>query len=221
MNGCSRIFLGSRRDRSYLTSRTQCSRGMRGAVSNSIAEVVLEGQDLCRFSRDLVEHFRNLLVIRLAEPKGKELAGFGKGQLLDLPDQEIEDLRTQVAELSIETLLDYFDFMAAGDEEVNRSANPRFALETILVRLATLPKTLPIGLVLERLEKLEKRLPGGGSAVSTPRPGGVVQTSQRPLQLRRPRSLRRAIKVPPGKASFLCRQGEKISRFAPGGGRRS
>ena len=143
-----------------------------------IAEVVLEGQDLCRLSRDLVEHFRNLLVIRLAEPKGKELEGFGKGQLLDLPDQEIEGLRPQVAELSIETLLDYFDFMAAGDEEVNRSANPRFALETILVRLATLPKTLPIGLVLERLEKLEKRLPGGGSVVSTPRPGGVVQTSQ-------------------------------------------
>ena len=143
-----------------------------------IAEVVLEGQDLCRLSRDLVEHFRNLLVIRLAEPKGKELEGFGKGQLLDLPDQEIEGLRPQVAELSIETLLDYFDFMAAGDEEVNRSANPRFALETILVRLATLPKTLPIGLVLERLEKLEKKLPGGGSAVSTPRPGGVVQTSQ-------------------------------------------
>jgi DNA polymerase III subunit gamma/tau len=143
-----------------------------------IAEVVLEGRDLCRLSRDLVEHFRNLLVVRLTEPKGKEIEGFGKGQLLDLPDQEIEGLRTQVAELSVETLLDYFDFMATGDDEVNRSATPRFALETVLVRLATLPKTLPIGLVLERLEKLEKRLPGGGSAASTSRPDGVPQTPQ-------------------------------------------
>jgi hypothetical protein len=79
--------------------------------------------------------------------------------LLDLPDQEIEDLRAQMADLSIETLLDYFDFMAAGDENVNRSSNPRFALETVLVRLATLPKTLPITQLLDRLEILEKRLP--------------------------------------------------------------
>ena len=141
------------------------------------AEVMLEGRDLCRLSRDLVEHFRNLLVVRLADPEGNTIEASGKGQLLDLPDQEIEGLRTQVAELSIETLLDYFDFMAAGDEEVNRSAIPRFALETVLIRLATLPKTLPIGLVLERLEKLEKRLPAGRT-VSTSTPDGATQTPQ-------------------------------------------
>ena len=141
------------------------------------AEVMLEGRDLCRLSRDLVEHFRNLLVVRLADPEGNTIEASGKGQLLDLPDQEIEGLRTQVAELSIETLLDYFDFMAAGDEEVNRSAIPRFALETVLIRLATLPKTLPISLVLERLEKLEKRLPTGRS-VSTSTPDGATQTPQ-------------------------------------------
>ena len=33
-----------------------------------IAKVVVEGRDLCRLSRDLVEHFRNLLVVRLAKP---------------------------------------------------------------------------------------------------------------------------------------------------------
>ena len=72
-------------------------------------------------------------------------------------------MRAQVADLSTETLLDYFDFMAAGDEEVNRSANPRFPLETVLVRLATLPKTLPIAHLLERLEKLERKLPGAAA----------------------------------------------------------
>ena len=139
-----------------------------------IAKVVVEGRDLGRLSRDLVEHFRNLLVVRLAKADAKEVEAFGKGQLFDLPDQEIEDLRTQVADLSTETLLDYFDFMAAGDEEVNRSSNPRFPLETVLVRLATLPKTLPITQLLERLEKLEKKLPGAGPAASA----AVTQTPQ-------------------------------------------
>ncbi len=136
-----------------------------------VAKVVIEGRDLGRLSRDLVEHFRNLLVVRLAKPDAKATEAVGKGQLLDLPDQEIGDLRAQVADLSTETLLDYFDFMAVGDEEVNRSANPRFPLETVLVRLATLPKTLPVIQILERLEKLEKKLPGAApaAAVSPPR----------------------------------------------------
>ena len=141
-----------------------------------IAKVVVEGRDLGRLSRDLVEHFRNLLVVRLAKPDAKDAEAPGKGQLLDLPDQEIDDLRTQVADLSTETLLDYFDFMAAGDEEVNRSSNPRFPLETVLVRLATLPKTLPIAQLLERLEKLEKKLPGAGPAASAS--VSVTQTPQ-------------------------------------------
>lgn len=138
-----------------------------------IANVVVEGRDLSRLARDLVEHFRNLLVVRLIQDRGQETEDRGlrlsvPDRLLDLPDQEIEDLRAQVADLSIETLLDYFDFMAAGEEDVNRSSNPRFALETVLVRLATLPKTLPVAQLLDRLEKLEKRLPELGRAPSAP-----------------------------------------------------
>ena len=121
-----------------------------------VAEVVVQGCDVCRLSRDLVEHFRNLIVTRLAAGKTDQTGR----QLLDIPDQEITDLSTQVASLSVEILLDYFDFMAAGDEEIARSANPRFALEATLVRLSTLPQTFPAGQLLERLEKLEQRLKG-------------------------------------------------------------
>ena len=148
-----------------------------------IAKVVVEGRDLCRLSRDLVEHFRNLLVVRLIQDRGQEtedrnLQSSVPDRLLDLPDQEIEELRTQVTAPSIETLLDYFDFIAAGDEEVARSGNPRFTLETVLIRLATLPKALPIAQLLERLEKLEKKLPAAGHASPATVPGGSTQLPQ-------------------------------------------
>jgi len=122
-----------------------------------IAEVVHQGRDLNRLSRDLVEHFRNLLVARLS---GQPRAGFAAGQLLDLPDQEIADLGDQARDVTVELLLDYFDFMAAGDEEITRSATPRFALESALIRLATLPKTLPVAELIERLERLEGKFLG-------------------------------------------------------------
>jgi hypothetical protein len=83
-----------------------------------------------------------------------------------------------VADLSIEILLDYFDFMAAGDEDVARSGNPRFALETVLIRLATLPKTLPVAQLLERLEKLEKKLPATGSVSLAKAPESSTQPPQ-------------------------------------------
>lgn len=122
-----------------------------------IAEVTVRGMELQRLSRDLVEHFRNLLVARLmCEQAGSGEAGARR--LLDLPDQEWEDLKGQAADLSVDTLVDYFKFMAEGDEEVERSAYPRFALETALIRLAMLPRTLAIGELLERLEAMERRL---------------------------------------------------------------
>ena len=134
-----------------------------------IAEIVAQGRDLARFSRDLVEQFRNLLIARLLEARAAAPATKEREReyLLDLPDQEMGDLAAQVKGATIETLLDYLNFMAAGDEEVARSANPRFALEAVLVRLATLPKTLPVVELIERLEALEGKL-SGARAVALP-----------------------------------------------------
>jgi len=153
-----------------------------------VAQVVNQGKDVTRLSRELVEHFRNLLVLCLTQaPPRADQRGAAEEfhRLLDLPDQEIEELRRQAADLSADTLLDYFRFMAEGDEEVARSAYPRFALEAALIRLATLPGTLPIGQLLDRLESLEKKLSGAD----------VKPASQRPEP-------RRADAAPAGAAPF-------------------
>ena len=134
-----------------------------------VAQVVTQGKDVTRLSRELVEHFRNLLVVRLIQDQGQETEDRGlrssvSRQLLDLPDQETEDLRRQAADLSADALLDYFRFMAEGEEEVTRSSYPRFALEAALIRLATLAGTLPVDQLIERLEALEKKLSSGGNS---------------------------------------------------------
>ena len=138
-----------------------------------VAQSVAQGCDVGRLARDLVEHFRNLLVARLAvgaNPSTPAKALAGGGQLLDLPDQEIADLADQAHSISIDTLLDYFDFMANGAEEIARSATPRFALEGVLIRLAGLPKTLPVAEWVERLERLEAKSSAGTRMVSAAAP---------------------------------------------------
>ncbi len=124
-----------------------------------VGQAAEQGRDLNRLSKDLVEHFRNLMVAQLCgQKKPKDLADQERAELLDLPDQEVMALGSQVANVSLDTLLDYFELMAAGEDEIARSANPRFILETLLVRLAMLPKTLPVSQLIERLTQLETRL---------------------------------------------------------------
>ncbi len=151
-----------------------------------IAEVMNQGRDLSRLSRDLVEHFRNLLVARLSASRAGANRGAAAevGQLLDLPDQEIADLVRQTGQMSVESLLDYLDFMAAGDEEVSRSATPRFALEAVLIRLASLPQSLPVAEILTRLERLEGRAPTGVRAAVTaerPKPAPMAAPVAMPM----------------------------------------
>lgn len=141
-----------------------------------VAEVINQGRDLGRLSRDLVEHFRNLLVARLSASGigANRGGGVDVSQLLDLPDQEIADLARQAGPVSVDALLDYLDFMAAGDEEVARSATPRFALEAVLIRLANLPQSLPVAEILARLERLEGRASSAARpSVAAERPKGV------------------------------------------------
>jgi DNA polymerase-3 subunit gamma/tau len=124
-----------------------------------VAQAGEQGRDLTRLSKDLVEHFRNLMVARLCGQKNpKNLADEERAELLDLPDQEVMALGSQAAEVSLEILLDYLELMAAGEDEIARAANPRFVLETLLLRLAMLPKMLPVSQLLERLTQLENRL---------------------------------------------------------------
>ncbi len=145
--------------------------GKPGRCVELVAEVASNGLDLTRLSQELVEHFRNLLVARLALPTQSPMSGL----LFDLHDQEIDELKRQVAEISVESLMDYCRVMSEGDEEVARSPYPRFALETTLVRLATLPKSMAITEALDRLENLERRISAGGEMEASPPNEEILQ----------------------------------------------
>ena len=149
-----------------------------------VGRAAQQGCDIGRLARDLVEHFRNLLVTRI---------GASGSPLLDLPDQELVDLAEQARPVSVDTLLDYFDYIAAGEEEIGRSATPRFALESVLIRLASLPKTPPAAEWIERLERLEARI-SSGARVERPavRQERVVLTAAEEPALKAPEPISNA-----------------------------
>ncbi len=142
--------------------------GDAAACLRLVAEVADDGVDLAALSRELVEHFRNLLVVRLMEGRVGPgvVAGndTGSRRLMDLTGEEIALLRDQVGSVDAEALMGYYRFIVQGDEMVARSPYPRFDLEASLVRVATLPRTVSIAGAIQELQRLERKLEGAAEA---------------------------------------------------------
>ncbi len=132
-----------------------------------VDQVYESGRDLERFSRDLLEHWRNLVVVKL---------GADASVLADVPVEEREEYRRQSAGREIGDLQRLFRIARLGDEELARSSVPRMVLEMTMVRLATAEPLLPVDEVLARLDELERDL-GRAPAVPSTRPAAVAAPS--------------------------------------------
>jgi len=121
------------------------------------------GRDLERLSRDLLEHWRNLVVVKL---------GADDSVLAEVPTEERGEYQRQCENRDIGDLQRLFRIARLGDEELARSSVPRMVLEMTLVRLATTEPLLPIDEVLARLDEIERGLTRGPAASSV-RPAAV------------------------------------------------
>jgi DNA polymerase III subunit gamma/tau len=150
------------------------------AVLELINEIVSRGYDLRNFTRELMAHFRHLLMIK---------SGIDDVDALGVAEIEIGHLREVARLFSEEDLVRLFHLLAETEKDVKDSPHPRFQLEVGLVRLAQLARLRPLDELISRLEALESRMTGrpglpsaGGSAGQRkPEPGGGVARSQTPV----------------------------------------
>ncbi len=112
------------------------------------------GYDLQHFCRELLQYLRNLILIKVSQhPEG----------LLELPEEDLELLKTQAGKFQFDQLNHLFSLLLKGEQEIAQSTFPRTMLEMTLIRMATLRPILPIDEMIKKLEALEnKELPKGG-----------------------------------------------------------
>jgi DNA polymerase III subunit gamma/tau len=159
-----------------------------GKCLKIISECYFAGLDMKYFYKMLLNHFRNLLFIKIA---GHDPS------LFDLADDDVAKLKTQAHSVSRETMQKYLDMLMAEEENMRRTQDPRLLLETTIVRMACLEELIPIDEILGRMENLEKRLKGGtsGNAGERAHRGGEIaspsigaaQTSDRAPEAREER----------------------------------
>ncbi|MCX7826119.1 MAG: DNA polymerase III subunit gamma/tau [Verrucomicrobiae bacterium] len=126
---------------------------------NELAEA---GKDLQRLLTELIEHFRNLLVVRMA---GQQAAA------LDVTDAELADLKKQAATTDVDALLRIMDVLTGAEARVRFSASRRILFEVTLIKAVLAREAVGIDVVLQKLNALR-----GGPA--PPSPGGAAPSAE-------------------------------------------
>jgi len=125
-----------------------------GAALTTLSKVALYGYDVRTFANQLLESVRNV-ALTLQVPDAEEL--------LDLPDEEIQRLKTLAQDRDSALLSQQFDILAQAVDGIARSEQPMLLLEMAAVKMASVRPLVPIAKMLGRLEALERRLRRGGA----------------------------------------------------------
>ncbi|SCE72506.1 DNA polymerase-3 subunit gamma/tau [Micromonospora viridifaciens] len=139
-----------------------------GAAAYATVDRVAEaGHDLRRFASDLLERLRDLIVLQQVPD------AVTKG-LIDGPDDQIERMAAQAQRLGPATLSRCADIVHNGLVEMRGTTAPRLLLELICARMLLPGVDDSTGGLLQRLERMERRLTLGGteppSAAAGPAP---------------------------------------------------
>ncbi|MEE4265579.1 MAG: DNA polymerase III subunit gamma/tau [Desulfobacteraceae bacterium] len=118
------------------------------------------GHDLKKLYADLLEHFRNLLVVAMGNRIEK---------LVDLPAGELEQLVAQAKPVSAGILNHILDMLFKAEASIRLSPQPKLALEMTLIRLQQTKPALSIDVLIDKLDALRQEVFPGEPGVKNDR----------------------------------------------------
>ncbi|MGV0743037.1 DNA polymerase III subunits gamma/tau [Mycolicibacterium sp. XJ870] len=156
--------------------------GDASALFGAVEAVIDAGHDPRRFATDLLERFRDLIVLQ-AVP---DAATRG---VVDAPADVLERMRDQAARLGSATLARYAEVVHAGLGEMRGATAPRLLLEVVCARLLLPSAHDTESALLQRIERIETRLDmsiPAGEAQAAVRPAEPSKTFTRRSQAAEP-----------------------------------
>ncbi|CDO07732.1 DNA polymerase III subunit gamma and tau [Mycolicibacterium cosmeticum] len=149
--------------------------GDAAALFGAVESVIDAGHDPRRFATDLLERFRDLIVLK-AVPDAADRG------VVDAPADVLERMREQAARLGSATLARYAEVVHAGLGEMRGATAPRLLLEVLCARLLLPSASDTESALLQRIERIETRLDVSvpNSELTPPAPPPVTRQFVRP-----------------------------------------
>lgn len=147
-------------------------------ILSLIDEITESGYNLHQFIKDLRQHFRNMLLIKVAGENTK---------ILQLPDKHLKILLKKGGQFTEENLVRIIDLLSKTYESMKWSEQPRLVIEVDMFRLCQ--PYIPIGEIIERIRRLEKSLTLEEKKGEPPVERYVQEGKKPPLMLREEKKL--------------------------------
>lgn len=125
--------------------------GQSEAIFSQVEALTSSGIDLKQFYNDLINYFRNLLLVKIVANPAK---------LLFYSSDEINHLKEICQQHRPEDLLRYLLMLQEGETGLRYSSQPRILLEAWLIKLCYLRNLKPVEEALEELSEITTKLPG-------------------------------------------------------------
>jgi len=126
---------------------------------------IMAGVDVGQYLAQLAEHLRSLMLAKVCD---------GDSPLIDETADTLKQLKTQAENFELDTIIYAAQLLADTRHRVKNNPHSRIEAEMLLVKLCRLEDLTPLGDMLDRIERLERRLDGGG-APAMPQPGAAGQ----------------------------------------------
>jgi DNA polymerase-3 subunit gamma/tau len=124
-------------------------------VLDVVAELTSRGQDARNFCRDLLGLFRDLMVFKVSN---------GDTGLVENSALNPEDLNDYSSRFTEADFIRFFNSLCETETKLKEAVQPRYVLETGLVKLTEMRRVVAVEQLLERLTQLENMLSNGGLA---------------------------------------------------------
>ena len=139
------------------------------AVFRAVNRVAEGGHDPRRFAADLLDRFRDLIVLAA-------VPGAGQTGLLDIPADRLDRMTEQAGRFGQAELTRAAEIVSEGLIQMRGATSPRLLLELMCAQILLPGAGTGEKALLARLERLERRLEEGGPA--TPRSAGSAANGQ-------------------------------------------
>lgn len=123
-----------------------------------IEEVIYSGKDIYLFIKDLIAHYRNLLMVKVTN---------NPEEVLDMSEENIALIKEQGARLRAEEIMRCIRILQEAENNAKLSKQARLYCELAVIKMCKIEYDTSSEVILTRLNKLEESLRKGSIKVST------------------------------------------------------
>ncbi|MGF7058475.1 DNA polymerase III subunit gamma/tau [Brassicibacter mesophilus] len=114
--------------------------------------IVQNGKDIHQFIKDLISHFRNLMIVKTSNYVEN---------IIDGSEELISQLKEQAQKIELNSIITFLSILSDAENQSKWSSQPRIILEVSIIKMMNTPSVAAIDVLWQKINELEEKLENG------------------------------------------------------------